>query len=168
MIAKPTVKQITGKHVLAMCLGFFGVMLAVNMVFVFYAVSTFGGGEGGKAYQRGLDYNTTIEAARQQEKLGWAHRVEAAANGAVRVSFAGKDGAPVTGLSLQGEIGRPVDDRFTRPLAFREVAPGAYAADAGSLEPGNWVVSIAAARLRSEGEETLYRAKDRLWLKPKS
>jgi nitrogen fixation protein FixH len=164
----PIIKQITGKHVLAICVAFFGVMLAVNAVFVYFALSTFGGGEGGKAYQKGLEYNTTIEAARRQDRLGWLHRVEAEASGDVRVVLTAQQGAPVTGLALMGEIGRPVDDRFTRPLQFREVAPGIYSAEAGRLEPGNWVVSLSGARPRSEGEEILYRAKERLWLKPNS
>jgi nitrogen fixation protein FixH len=161
------VGRITGKHVLAMCLGFFGVMLAVNMVFVFLAVTTFNGGEGGKAYQTGLDYNQTIAAARAQEQLGWSHKIEAATAGRITVLLADRAGAPVTALSVSGEMGRPTADKFTRALAFQEVRPGAYAAEAGALNEGNWVVSLAA-RGKPETDTILYRAKERLWLKPNS
>jgi nitrogen fixation protein FixH len=162
-----TVGRITGKHVLAICLGFFGVMLAVNMMFVFLAVSTFNGGEGGKAYQTGLDYNQTIAAARAQEQLGWSHKIEAATAGRITVLVTDRAGGPVRALSLSGDIGRPAADKFTRPLAFQEVRPGAYAAEAGALNDGNWVVSLAA-RAKPETETIVYRAKERLWLKPTS
>jgi nitrogen fixation protein FixH len=162
-----SVRQITGRHVLAICLGFFGVMLAANMAFVFFALSTFNGGEGGKAYQVGLDYNQTIAAARAQEQRGWSHRIEAATAGRITVLLTGRDGAPVTGLAVSGDIGRPAADRFTRPLTFQETRPGAYAAETGALNDGNWVVNLAA-RAKPETETIVYRAKERLWLKPNS
>lgn len=162
-----TMKEFTGRHVLLVCFAFFGVMLAVNMLFVFYALSTFNGGEGSKAYQSGIDYNRTIEAARAQEALGWSHRIEAEAAGGVNVRFTDRQGAPVTGLALTGEIARPVADKFTRPLAFTEVKPGLYAAAAGPLDLGTWVVSVAG-RTSGEADVIVYRAKERLWLKPNS
>lgn len=165
-------KQLTGKHVLTACLGFFGVMLAVNMVFVFLALSTFNGGEGGKAYQAGLEYNRTIEAARAQEALGWSHRIEVRGDGTVLVSVTDRNGAPVAGLSLSGDIGRPVADKFTRPLPFRELRPGTYGAEVGALEAGNWLVSLAIRDAPEsqapESQVIVYRAKERLWLKPNS
>ncbi len=163
-----TVREVTGKHVLIVMLAFFGVMLAVNAVFVVLALSTFNGGEGGRAYQRGLDYNRVIDAARAQDALGWSHRIEVTQPGQVSLSVSERNGAPVAGLVLDAEIARPVDDRFTRPLAFREVAPGAYAADLAGLEPGNWVVSLAASRRGGADRNIIYRAKERLWLKPNS
>jgi nitrogen fixation protein FixH len=161
------IKQLTGKHVFAICLGFFGVMLAVNMLFLFLALSTFNGGQGGKAYQTGLEYNRTIEAARVQEALGWSHRLETPGAGRIVVTLSEGSGAPVAGLALSGEIGRPVADKFTRPLAFSEMRPGIYAAEAGELDPGNWVVSLAA-RPAAANDTVIYRAKERLWLKPNS
>jgi nitrogen fixation protein FixH len=165
-IGRLSVKQLTGKHVLTVCLGFFGVMLAVNVLFVFLAVSTFNGGEGGKAYQTGIEYNRTIESAREQERLGWSHRIEAAAAGQITVAVADRRGEPITGLTLAGDIGRPVADKFNRPLAFSEVRPGSYAARTDALDAGNWVVSIAAHA--ATGKPAAYRIKERLWLKPNS
>lgn len=162
-----TIKQLTGRHVLAICLGFFGVMLAVNTVFLFFAITTFNGGEGGRAYQAGLEYNRTIAAARAQEALGWSDRIEAGTSGRIVVTLADRAGAPVAGLGLAGDIGRPVADRFSRTLAFSEVRPGVYAAEAGALDAGSWVVSVAAHKV-DMSETVIYRAKERLWLKPNS
>ena len=162
-----SVKSLTGKHVLAIILGFFGIMLAVNMVFLFFALSTFNGGEGGKAYQAGLDYNRTIAAARAQEQLGWSPRIEATTAGQVTVLLTDRNGAPVIALAVSGDIGRPAADKFTRPLVFKEVRPGTYAAEPGALDAGNWVVNLSA-RANTESEIVIYRAKERLWLKPNS
>jgi nitrogen fixation protein FixH len=163
---QPARRQITGKHVLLIFTGFFGVMLAVNSLFVFFALSTFNGGEGSKAYQRGLDYNRVIEAARAQDALGWSHRLDAETPGLIGISITDKTGAPLAGLALSGTIGRPVAEQFTYPLAFREIRPGLYAASINELEPGNWVVTLAAGR--GSAENIVYRAKERLWLQPNS
>jgi nitrogen fixation protein FixH len=165
MIAIPA-KPLTGKHVLLICFSFFGVMLAVNAVFLFFALTTFNGGEGGRAYQAGLEYNHTIAAARAQEMLGWSHRIEAGERWIV-ATLTDRAGAPVSGLSVTGEIGRPVADTFTRPLAFSEVRAGVHSAEAGMLDAGNWVVSLAAHK-GAQANSVIYRAKERLWLKPNS
>lgn len=162
-----SVKPLTGKHVLAIILGFFGIMLAVNMLFLFSALSTFNGGEGGKAYQAGLEYNRTIAAARQQDLLGWSHSVEADMAGEVRVTLRDGKGAPISMPELRGEIARPVAEKFTRTLIFKEVRPGLYVADAGALEAGNWMMSFAA-RAGEQNDAIIYRARKRLWLKPNS
>ena len=64
-------KQITGKHVLFILFGFFGVMLAVNGVFVHFATATFSGVSTEDAYRKGLHYNETIAAFQVQQATGW-------------------------------------------------------------------------------------------------
>jgi nitrogen fixation protein FixH len=162
-----TVRPMTGKHVLAALLGFFGVMLAVNMAFLFFAISTFNGGEGGKAYQAGLAYNETIAAAREQDQRGWSHHIDIDMAGEVRVTLRDKNGGPLDVLALSGEIARPVAEKFTRTLRFKQVSPGIYSASAGSLDAGNWVVSFAA-RTQDQHDVILYRVRSRLWLTPNS
>lgn len=162
-----SIKELTGKHVLIVCFAFFGVMLAVNSLFVFYALSTFNGGEGGRAYQRGLDYNQTIAEARAQDALGWSYWIEAGIAGQIAIVLKDKGGAPVTGLVLSGEIARPVSEKFTRALTFREAKPGTYAADVGPLNAGSWIASFTALR-SAEAKDIVYRGKERLWLKPNS
>jgi nitrogen fixation protein FixH len=162
-----SVGRITGKHVLAVLLGFFGIMLAVNMAFLFFAVSTFNGGEGGKAYQAGLAYNETIAAAREQDLLGWSHDIQADMGGEVRVTLRDKNGAPVRMVALGGEIARPVAEKFTRALVFKEIEPGIYSASTGPLDAGNWMVTLAV-RTGNRNDAIIYRARKRLWLKPNS
>ena len=48
-----------GVHVLLMVLGFFGVIFAANLVFVFVSLETFSGIETENAYEVGRNYNET-------------------------------------------------------------------------------------------------------------
>ena len=157
-----SVMKIHGRHVFYILAGFFAIMLAVNGLFIYFAVTTFNGIES-DAYQKGLHYNDRIDAGGRQAALGWSHKIAFGPDGAVLVSVNDRQDAPVSGLTLTGDIGRPVADRFTRTLAFRETGAGAYRAAAASLEPGTWIVSVGVTR----GSEAAYQIKERLWLKPK-
>ena len=82
----------------------------------------------------------------------------------MRVDLSDAAGASVPGLDLTGEIGRPATDRFDRQLSFTQTGPGSYEADAAGLEPGWWLVDIAARR--PGAAETLYEGRTRIWIKP--
>ena len=68
---RPGGRVLTGRMVLLMLVGFFGVMLAVNFVFATYAVKTFSGLDSDNPYDSGLAYNKEIAAAKAQADLGW-------------------------------------------------------------------------------------------------
>ena len=160
------VKEITGRHVLIGLLGFFGIMLFVNGIFVYIALSTFNGLENPNAYRDGLHYNQRIAAAERQAALGWSHRLAVGEAGRLEVTIEDKAGKAVSGLAVNGDIRRPVGDGPAQPLAFDEVGSGTYAAKSAGLAPGNWIVSLDARRPRGGSEPTVYRIKERLWLKP--
>jgi nitrogen fixation protein FixH len=159
-------RELTGRHVLYILLGFFGIAFAANGIMIYLAVSTSSGREA-NAYSQGLHYNERIAAARAQAALHWSHTVELDEAGGVRIVLTDKAGAPVSGLNLQGEIGRPAADQFTHRLVFTETRPGLYAASPGALEAGSWIVTVAALRGHAPGEQPVYRIKERQWLKPK-
>jgi nitrogen fixation protein FixH len=56
-----------GRTVLFWFLGFFGVCIAVNGIFVYKAVSTFKGVVAEDAYQIGLHYNDILKEARERK-----------------------------------------------------------------------------------------------------
>lgn len=161
-------KQLTGRHVLMALAAFFGVMLIANGIFLYMALSTFNGMDDPKAYQVGLDYNERIEAARKQAELGWSHRLEISPSGRIELGVSDKSGDPVSGLAFEGTIRRPVDSSMTRDLTFNEVGIGTYAATAEDLPEGSWIVSVKGAKSSAAQAETVYRLKERLWLKPNS
>jgi len=160
MAAEPFPRSVSGRHVLIGLCIFFGVMFVANGFLVYYAVSTFSGGDRPNPYRSGLNYNETIAKAAQQEALGWSTTTDYDLNsGRLTLRFTDANAAPVTGLSLSGTLGRPVVSHGDRSLAFREWREGVYVSDV-ALDPGNWVLSVESSR--QEGGSPVYRLKRRL------
>jgi nitrogen fixation protein FixH len=125
---------------------FVGAMLlvvAVNAVLVYAALSTFTGTTTSRAYERGRGYNQVLAEAARQEALGWQADVAWSA-GRLRVSVVDREGLPVGG-HLDGLLLRPLQGT-TRPLHLAAGAAGRWLADAPDLAPGQW-----EARLTLEG-----------------
>ncbi|HSD93517.1 MAG TPA: FixH family protein [Methyloceanibacter sp.] len=154
-----TARTVQGRHVLAGLVAFFGVMMLANAIFVYFAVVTFSGGDTSKPYQKGLNYNQTIQADDLQAERGWQTEIEYR-RGTLTLRFADSAGAAVTGLDVAVELARPTTDKDDRRLILKEVSEGRYSA-AIALPQGLWVVS-AASRHKDEGGETAYRLKRRL------
>ncbi|MGE0698219.1 MAG: FixH family protein [Hyphomicrobiaceae bacterium] len=156
--------ELGGRHVLLMLLAFFGVVFAVNGVFLASALSTYSGVISAEPYVKGLKYNERIEAGERQDRLGWHETLAVERDGAVALVIADGAGAPVTGLSLTGSIGRPSTSKLDRPLTLAEAEPGRYVARGEPLDDGTWVLTLAAAG-RTDGTDPVYRLRRRVWLK---
>jgi nitrogen fixation protein FixH len=151
---------IEGRHVLLGLIVFFGVMLLVNAIFLDLAVTTYSGGDRSNAYQKGLHYNATLEAAKLQSERGW--RTELAYDertGRLILKVLDRAAAPVTGLHVAVSLERPATDRNDRKVALKELGEGVYAATI-DLAPGAWVVAIVS-RPERKGDGA-YRLKQRL------
>lgn len=159
---------IQGWHVLAGMLAFFGIIFTVNAVFLVSALRTHTGIVSQQPYRKGLDYNNRISAYARQKALGWSHAVEIdMARKQVRLTLVDRHGRPVSGLLVNGFIGRPATEQYDRAVSLVETAkPGTYSADVEDLSPGNWLVQIEASEQRTGSSEIVYRLRKRLWLKP--
>jgi nitrogen fixation protein FixH len=154
---------LTGRHVLAMFVGFFGVVFAVNGYMLYAALSTHAGIVANEPYRKGLAYNERIAAAERQAGLGWTGAVDVGIDGRVALAMARPDGTSLRGLLIEGNIGRPSTDRQDHALKFVE-ADGRYVAAAGTLAEGAWLLTIEAHE--TEGGAPVFRSRRRLWLKP--
>lgn len=154
---------IEGRHVLLGLVAFFGVMALANAALVYYAVSTFSGGDRPDPYRSGLNYNETIAAGERQAALGWQTLLayDAAAR-RLTLRFVDGAGQPVSGLKLDATLTRAVTDRDDRAVALKEAEAGVYAAEV-ALPPGAWVFSLVS-RDASDGDP-LFRLKRRLIVK---
>jgi len=154
---------IAGRHVLWGLIGFFGVIFAVNALFVYVAEETFSGGDTSDPYRRGLNYNATLRAAERQAERGWQTDVAYDdKTGRLELSFLDKSALPITGLGIKATLSRPATDREDRRVAMVETSPGVYAANV-TLAPGLWVLSVAS-RKAGAGHGTAYRLKRRLFV----
>ncbi|WP_157893699.1 FixH family protein [Aquidulcibacter paucihalophilus] len=139
--------RLTGWHVLAMFAGLFGVMLAVNSLFVVLALKTFSG-ETDHAYINGLKFNETLAANARQAELGWTMTLgleRPTGGGAVlEARLADRNNQPLRGARLQGMIGRTTDEKEDQSLRFTETAPGIYRAVIHQIRPGRWKFKASA------------------------
>lgn len=150
-------REITGKHVLAITVSAFTVIIAVNVLMAWKAVSTFPGLEVPNSYVASQTFDADRAA---QEALGWTLTSEYdAAAGKMRLVFTEKDGLPVTIRDLNVLIGRTTSSSDDiRPTFARE--SGGYVANA-ALASGKWMMQVEA---RSQ-DGTLFRQRIDLLVK---
>ncbi|MEZ5925840.1 MAG: FixH family protein [Hyphomicrobiaceae bacterium] len=158
--------RIDGRHVLAALLAFFAIMLIANSIFVYFAITTFGGIDTEDAYRKGLAYNATLAEAESQSGLGWRTALSYDETGrAIQVRIADSQDAPVVGLRLSGRLLHPASSRLDQAIdRFEERAGGLYVLPAEPSSRGAWIVELVAQSSTSAP----FRMRHRLWLPPKS
>jgi nitrogen fixation protein FixH len=131
-------RPVTGRTVLGVALGAFGVILGVNALLAWFAVSTFSGLVVDNSYVASQDFDARRRA---QEALGWTLAV-AHEDGVLDLALTGPDGAPVRPDRLDVVVGRPATARDDRALALAPTPRGYVAA--APLGPGAWTVAVEA------------------------
>lgn len=139
-----TAKTAWDRRVPWMFVAFFAAIAIIDAGLVTIAVRTGTGTVTEQAYEKGLDYNRTLEAAARQAAEGWQGAIGLEGR---RLSFALKDrdGGPVRGAAVRAEIVRPVAAGRDFGLPLREAAPGVYEAETDFPLPGQWNVRIYAS-----------------------
>ncbi|MDQ1080277.1 FixH family protein [Pseudoroseomonas cervicalis] len=112
-----------------------GVVIAVNGVLIWQALSTFTGVTTGHAYDRGLAYNDVLAESARQEALGWQARLRVEGH-ALRIAIDDREGRPVPGL-LRGDLERPLEGGAV-PLTLEAEGPGRYRAALDLPRAGQW------------------------------
>ncbi len=165
MMAQDNGFVLRGKHVLFGVLAMFGVIIAVNMVFVYLAIDTFTGVTRENPYQEGLAYNEVLSAREALRDLGWQGDVTFtkvnSSEDSITVTLTDGAGAPLSGLSLAGSLRRPTHEGMDQALSWREEAPGAYSAVVMLPRRGNWDLEVTA----DDGRNPPFEMKTRLWFK---
>jgi nitrogen fixation protein FixH len=139
--AKPA-KPLTGWHVLAMLIAFFGVIIGVNLTMAWFANSTWSGLVVANGYVASQTFDKDLARARAQEALGWKVDLTAG-EGKIRITFADREGQKIERLAIAGDLERTVTDKQDQKLAFQPLGAGVYSAPA-NLAPGVWEVEIHA------------------------
>lgn len=140
--------EVRGWHVLAALLGFFAIIIAVNVGFAVIAVRSFPGEDVRRSYLQGLAYNDTLAARRAQAALGWTASVGIEGDGAdasILVELRSRDGQPIESANVVGELRWPTDSRRDRALTFERVGEGRYRALVGALPRGRWQLRANAS-----------------------
>ncbi|MEO1553368.1 MAG: FixH family protein [Pseudomonadota bacterium] len=140
-LSAPSEKTLKGWHVLLIMLGFFGIMFAVNGVFLYHAITSFPGEDIKKSYVQGLNYNDTLAARAAQAELGW--QAEAGLEGRTLVfRLFDADDQPLSAVSVIGELRRAATRQADRALVFENQYDGSYTVDVGDLNKGQWDLRV--------------------------
>ncbi|MET0336975.1 MAG: FixH family protein [Caulobacter sp.] len=134
--------RITGWHVLVAMVAFFGLIIAVDALFIVKAYNSFSGQVASNPYEAGLAFNRTLAERRQQEVLGWAATVDTPKPGVVVVRMTDQTGQPITTLSMIGTLDRPATEVGRQSLNFKSVGDGQY--EAAARLDGAWDLKAVA------------------------
>ncbi|HWA50711.1 MAG TPA: FixH family protein [Dongiaceae bacterium] len=141
-----------------MFVGGFAIVIAVNASLIYFAQSSFSGLDTEHPYERGLDYNRTLEAAAAQEKLGWHGKISLAKalNGQheLAVLFADKAAGPIEGLEVTAYLRRPSNQGLDQTIQLHRQGSGRYAAEIALPAPGQWDVRIVARQGETSWQES--------------
>jgi nitrogen fixation protein FixH len=139
-------RRLTGRLVLAIFCGFFGVIFAMNGLFMFFAFSTFGGIDAAGAYRKNFLLTEDLVAAEKQSSLGWSVKGSIVRSGRksaeISVSANDRSGHPIEIKSLEVEMRRPTDKRLDAVISLRQVASNRFDGQASGIEAGQWDVLI--------------------------
>ncbi len=153
-------KPLTGLKVLAMIVGFFLVVFAVDGVMIYKAVKTFSGEVVAHPYERGIAYNRDIAQAREQAARDWKVdvRLSRVSPGETEIQVSAQDSAGgVSGVEMSALFAAPADLAKDVRVKLQQVAPGHYAGKAALPRGQRDLVLTATA-----GGQEIFRSKNRI------
>lgn len=148
--------RITGWHVLVAVVLFFGIVIAVDVLFMVKAYESFSGQIVKNPYEAGLAFNQRLRDQKHQIALGWQVDADLRPTGEVVVEVRDRDGAPVGGLTAHAVLERPATERGRIEARLNEIRPGVYAARPHLLA-GAWDLTA-----RLEGRQGPFEAERRI------
>ena len=129
------VKPLSGRRIFLYFFAFFGVIIAVNSVFISNALKTHSGLVIEQAYEKGLAYNETLDAARSQPDI--EHEVSYEA-GVLRWAL------PMENASVRAQIKRRIKDGHDFDITLSHIGGGIYEASPNFPMTGAWTAHLKA------------------------
>lgn len=142
-----TLAQPRSRHIPWLFVGGFGIVITVNAVMVWFAVSSFSGLYTVKPRERGLHFNEVVAEQQARDILGWKVQTSwRAADNRLEVMVRDSAGQPLTGARVTVELVRPVEKRVPIAVAMSAVDLGLHAGTVGLPARGNWDADIVIER----------------------
>ncbi len=131
-------KEITGRKVLFIALGAFGVIITANIALAVAAIGSFPGLEVKNSYVASQGFEAERAA---QDLLGW--RAEAAyADGALQIAIRDTEGELVRLNELAVRLGRPTGEAVDITASIIKTPGGGYAVM--DMDAGYWRIDLVA------------------------
>jgi nitrogen fixation protein FixH len=154
--------RVTGRMVFAGLVAFFAVIIGVNGLMTYAAISTFGGVETESSYRAGLAFAREAATIAAQDARHWTVTANAAIQGnatVVEVMARDASGQPITNLAATASLVHPTDRRADHVVTLVSQGAGRFRG-ASAATAGQWDLVIELSR----DDERLFRSKNRVWL----
>lgn len=133
--------EFTGRHMLAVFVAGFSIVIAVNLFMAYRAVGGFHGVVVENSYVASQNFNTWLDKAEKSRALGWDVRPERRrADGRVVLDTAGVP----AGAAITAELRRPLGAHEFTSLTFAPDGEGRWLSNEAVAE-GRWTMRIAIA-----------------------
>jgi nitrogen fixation protein FixH len=157
-------RELTGRKVLLLLIGFFVVIFAVNGVMVHAAISTFSGVDTPSSYQAGLMFEGEVAKAARQEALHWqvdgTLRRDGGGEAVLDIRVRDAQGEPVTGLTADARLAHPADERLDHVIPVARNGAGRFHGESRA-KPGQWELIVDVYR----GHDRVFRSRSRVTLR---
>jgi nitrogen fixation protein FixH len=140
------IKKFTGRKMLIWMLSFFGVIIAVNAVFITKALQSNSGVVTENPYEVGLSYNKILEKRSKQEALGWKGMTAVESKSLLVYTLTDKSGKPITGAKVSVDMLRPVQKGYDFTLPLNDDGNGRYSAKLKVPVAGSWTAHVSVVR----------------------
>jgi len=137
----------TGRHITAILVVFFGVVVAVNLAMARYAIGTFGGVVVENSYVASQQFNRWLDEGSAEQALGWGASARRTTGNRVELDLTGPSAQPV---EVKAVARHPLGRLADQVLTFTPDGAG-HLVSRQKLPSGRW-------RLRLE-----VSAEGRLW-----
>jgi nitrogen fixation protein FixH len=134
-------RQFTGRDMAFVIIGFFALVVGVNVTMAWFARDSFGGLVVDNAYVASQKYNGWLAAARAQEQLPWRAEQELGDDRHVTLVTHGSPGTFAASAVAEHPLGRQPDVA----LRFAAAADGTLRSTE-ALPPGRWNVRTTVTR----------------------
>lgn len=139
--AAPAPRPLTGKHITAIFVAFFGVVIAVNVTMARLAIGTFGGTVVDNSYVASQHFNRWMAKGEADRALGWMTSMTQRGDGRFLVTLRDRTDAPIDAARIVAVARHPLGVEPDRTLTLVETAPGAYASET-PLPAGRWQITL--------------------------
>ncbi|MEZ5824053.1 MAG: FixH family protein [Geminicoccaceae bacterium] len=133
--------------------GFFGIVVAVNVTMIFIAGRSWTGLTTHGAYEKGLAYNENLDAAQSQEELGWSilftTELVDGLDGKLAIVLRDRDGKPIDDADIEVSFERPTHEGFDFTVIPDGTGEGRYEAEFTAGLSGAWNVHTVVRRGQS-------------------
>jgi nitrogen fixation protein FixH len=138
-------RRFTGRQFLAIMVGAFVLVSAVNALMIWYALSTWSGLVSDSAYAEGLGFDRVLAASRAEAALGWKATIAYDPAGRVVFHLVDDKGQPLSRMGVSMVMLRPTREGFDRSAPLYETMPGQYEAGMRPPLPGIWDIRVIVA-----------------------